>query len=509
MKDYGTSGESSMRISKTSPFRLLFILAPACLAGAILLTARSLEERRDAAISRANPLVSATPQNALAAPPAPAAAAPAGTPLQPLNNPPPAARAGDSPVNLRRTVTVEVVEKTKDAVVYISTTKLVERRASPFGDPFWNFDRGIVKVPANSLGSGFIIHRDGYVVTNNHVIDHARQITVELIDGRKLPADLISADAEADVAILHIHSEKPFPVLELGDSSDLMIGEPVIAVGNPMGYSHSVSTGIVSALHRDLNPDEAGHSTLKDLIQTDAAINPGNSGGPLLNAYGQVIGINTAIRGDAQNIGFSIGINRLRDLIPDLMNPAQVTKMNVPLRLTEQRTLTPPANIRTAVLLPGKAGAAPAVVESIDGHRTSNLIDAYAQLLRVSADDHSLTIRLTDGKDMKVAVGPVPTPDAIVESRRRLGILVEQLTPIMAEKYHLATEDGLFVSEVARNSIAEKAGIQPGDVIVQLGRYRMSTLGDLAAGLHRLPESGRVRIGVIRGEQVGYGVLEF
>ena len=98
-----------------------------------------------------------------------------------------------------------------------------------------------MKVPANSLGSGFIIHRDGYVVTNNHVIDRARQITVELLDGRKLPADLISADAEADLAILHIHSDKPLPTLELGDSSDLMIGEPVIAVGNPLGYSHSVS----------------------------------------------------------------------------------------------------------------------------------------------------------------------------------------------------------------------------------------------------------------------------
>ena len=491
-----------MRISTRSSLRFIIIVAPILSAGAILLTARSIDQRpKD---TRPDAVVF-TP----AAEPTPPAASPAAAPLRPLSSPPPAARAagGDAPINLRRTVTVEVVEKTKDAVVYISTTKLVERRASPFGDPFWNFDRGIVKVPANSLGSGFIIHRDGYVVTNNHVIDHARQITVELLDGRKLPADLISTDAEADVAILRIHSDKPFPVLELGDSSDLMIGEPVIAVGNPMGYSHSVSTGIVSALHRDLNPDEEGHSTLKDLVQTDAAINPGNSGGPLLNAYGQVIGINTAIRGDAQNIGFSIAINRLRDLIPDLMNPAQVTKVNVPLRLTEQRTLTPPATIRTAVLLSGKDG--PAVVDSIDGHRTTDLVDAYAQLLRISADAHSLTLKLANGKETKLAVGPVPTPDAIVESRRRLGIVVAQLTPIMAEKYKLATEDGLFVSEVARNSIAEKAGIQPGDVIVQLGRYRVANLTDLAAGLHRLPESGRVRIGVIRGEQVGYGVLEF
>src|SRR5205085_5154128 len=126
--------------------------------------------------------------------------------------------------------------------------------------------------------------------TNNHVIDRARRITVELSDGRKLPAELISADADADLAVLKISSDKPFPTLELGDSSDLMIGEPVIAVGNPFGYSHSVSTGIVSAIHRDLK-DQRNKILLGDLIQTDAAINPGNSGGPLLNAYGQVIGI--------------------------------------------------------------------------------------------------------------------------------------------------------------------------------------------------------------------------
>src|SRR5207302_406273 len=243
-------------------------------------------------------------------------------------------------LNLRRTVTVDVVRKTKDAVVYISTTKLA--RTSPFGDdPFFRqFFQQNVQV--QSLGSGFVIHADGYVVTNNHVIDRAREITVELSDGRKLGAELLAADPDADLAILKIKSDKPLPYLELGDSSDLMIGEPVIAVGNPLGYSHSVSTGIVSAIHRSL-----GDATVKleDLIQTDAAINPGNSGGPLLNAYGQVIGINTAIRGDAQNIGFAIQINRMRDLIPELMNPAQASKIDLPLKLKEERKLTQPPTV--------------------------------------------------------------------------------------------------------------------------------------------------------------------
>ena len=162
-------------------------------------------------------------------------------------------------INLRRTVTVEVVEKTKDAVVNIAATKLISKRISPFGnDPFLPLFGGgqVVRVPANALGSGFIIHRDGYVVTNNHVIDRARQITVELADGRKLPAELISSDPDADLAVLKISSDHPFPTLALGDSSDLMIGEPVIAVGNPLGYSHTVSTGIVSAVHRDLKDEQ-------------------------------------------------------------------------------------------------------------------------------------------------------------------------------------------------------------------------------------------------------------
>lgn len=474
------------------------------LAVALVLTVRSPKPHATGPSpqSPAVPSGGASPM-APVAPAAPPAAAPPGTPQRVLSSPPPAARAGA--VNLRRTVTVEVVEKTKDAVVYISTTKLVERRASPFGDPFWQFDR-VVKVPANSLGSGFIIHRDGYVVTNNHVIDRARQITVELLDGRKLPADLISADADADLAILRIHSKKPFPTLELGDSSDLMIGEPVIAVGNPLGYSHSVSTGIVSALHRDLATEEERRGGLKDLIQTDAAINPGNSGGPLLNAYGQVIGINTAIRGDAQNIGFSIAVNRLHDLIPELMNPAQVTKVNIPVRLTERRELTPPANIRSTVLLSDRAGSTP--VEAIDGHRPANLVDAYVHLLDIRPDQKALVLTLAGGQELRLSVSAVPAPDAVVESRRRLGLTVEQLTPLMAEKYHLSTEDGLYVSEVARGSVAARAGLQPGDVIVQLGRYRVSNLNDFGTLLHRLPDGGQVRVGVLRGDQLGYGLLE-
>jgi serine protease Do len=226
---------------------------------------------------------------------------------------------------------------------------------------------------ATSLGSGFVVHGDGYIVTNNHVIDRALKIEVEMLDGRKFTARLIASDASADLAILKVDSDKPLPAIELGDSSDLMIGEPVIAVGNPVGLSHTVSTGIVSAIHRDLRSeadrDPEHPSALGDLIQTDAAINPGNSGGPLLNAYGQVIGINTAIRSDAQNIGFAIEVNRLRELIPELMNPAQVTKVDVPLKFKEKRTIAAPAQVTAELLTESGRSLVSVAGQKPRGHR--------------------------------------------------------------------------------------------------------------------------------------------
>lgn len=409
-------------------------------------------------------------------------------------------------VNLRRTVTVEVVEKIKNAVVNISTTKLISQRVGLFGDPMLDrFGPGeVIQREAGSLGSGFLVHPDGFVVTNNHVVDRARQITVELADGRKLDAELISTDAEADLAILKIRSDQPLPALALGDSSDLLIGEPVIAVGNPLGFAHSVSTGIVSAVHRDLR-DDRDQVLLGDLIQTDAAINPGNSGGPLLNAYGQVIGINTAIRGDAQNIGFAIQVNRLRDLIPELMDPAQVTKVQTGVKLTERRRTSPPANVEAWVEVAGQPQ--PARVKAINGRTPKNIVDAYASLLRVQVGD-PINIELTGGPSLSLKASAVPLPDAMVQARQRLGLSLEPVTPMMAQRLGLPTENGLLVTEVLRNAPAARAGLQPGDVIVQLGRYQVDNLDDLSVLMQHLPERGRVRVGVIRGDRLGYGMLQ-
>jgi serine protease Do len=400
-------------------------------------------------------------------------------------------------LNLRRTVTVDVVEKTKNAVVYVNTSKVI--RTSPFGDdPFFRHVFPPQNVEVHSLGSGFVIHEDGYCVTNNHVIDRAREIEVDLPDGRKLQADLVAADPDNDIAILKLKSDTPLPYLKLGDSSDLLIGEPVIAVGNPLGYSHSVSTGIVSAVHRKL---EDPRVKLEDLIQTDAAINPGNSGGPLLNAYGQVIGINTAIRGDAQNIGFAIQVNRLRDLIPSLLDPQQAAKIDLPVKFAERRKVTPPATVTSEVI--SFAGEKRLVVASINGVRPRNIVDAYAMVLK-TRPGAELNIAFADGTSRKLVASAVAPPDAVEQAKARLGIVVEPLTPLVAQKYGVEVEAGMLVTQVLRDSVAHQAGMQIGDVIVGVGRYPIQTLEDFALLLQALPADGQVRVHVVRGDQQGY-----
>jgi serine protease Do len=407
--------------------------------------------------------------------------------------------AGDAG-NLRRTWVVDVVDRTKDAVVYISAEKIITQRVTPFGNPYWE---QTVQRRANSLGSGFIIHPDGYLVTNNHVIDLAHQIKVQLSDGRVLPATLISADAQADLAILKISDSKPLPVLQLGDSSDLMIGEPVVAVGNPFGYSHTVSTGIVSSLHRDLGQTAA---SLHDLIQTDAAINPGNSGGPLLNAYGQVIGINSAVRLEAQNIGFAIPVDHLRDLIPELMNPALVNKVTMPVKFKEVRTLTPPATVACQVV---SADDPARIVRTINGKTPRDIVDAYAMLLGIVPGERLAIVWSAGPEQTLIAHAmPPPPPDSTGQSSQHLGIGVKQVTADIAEQFHLAIKDGLLIISVAADSVGARAGLQPGDVIVRLGRYPVKTLNDMSSLMQMLPSSGGVPIFFVRQDQLCAAVLD-
>ena len=412
------------------------------------------------------------------------------------------------PDNLRNTITVQIVKHSEPAIVSISAKKLVTQRVNPFGNsmfmPQFNFGP-LVRVPANFLGSGFIIQSQGYVVTNNHVVNQAREIHIQLANGQKYSAHVVGADPAIDLAILKINSTAAFHTLPLGLSNDLMIGEPTIAVGNPFGYSQSVSSGIVSAIHRQIQePDNP--KPLTKLIQTDAAINPGNSGGPLLNAYGQVIGINTAIRGNAQNIGFAIGVDRLEKYLPTLMSPALVNGLDIPIKLAAVRSITEPAAIIEHVVLAGTKGPA---IESIDGTPTPTLVDACAALLAVKPAQKAVVIRFADGSVKQYPVSILPPSPVVTKARKLLGLGLVQMTPALAQRYGMQVQSGLLVKLIEKNSIGARAGLEPGDVIVQLGPYRIRTLHDLGLLLPRLPATGRVRVLVVRNGKLGMGVLTF
>src|SRR5438477_5085495 len=221
----------------------------------------------------------------------------------------------------RRTPIVVVAHNVLPSVVNIQTEGTIRRREiDPFFDPFGIFGGG--NQSYTSLGSGFVWSSDGIVVTNNHVVEGASRISVIFSDGTDVRAKLIGVDPDSDVAVLRVDA-KDLAAAPIGTSSDLMIGETVVAVGNPFGLSGTVTTGVVSALGRSVPSKEQGR-TFTDFIQTDASINPGNSGGPLLNIEGKVVGINTAIYANAQGIGFAIPVDRARKVIQDILRYGQV-----------------------------------------------------------------------------------------------------------------------------------------------------------------------------------------
>ena len=235
--------------------------------------------------------------------------------------------------HLRENAIVLAVRKASPAVVNISSEFEIRRHRSPFSglgiDPFFEsffkdfFDPGYERSQKRtSLGSGVIIDGNrGFILTNDHVIHKTGSITVILNDEREFKAKIIGADPDSDLAVLKIDSRDPLPAIEMGDSDDLMIGETVIAIGNPFGFSNTVTTGVISAIHRSIRTEDR---VFHDFIQTDASINPGNSGGPLQNINGELIGINTAIYAKAQGIGFAIPINKAKRVVADLIQFGEV-----------------------------------------------------------------------------------------------------------------------------------------------------------------------------------------
>jgi serine protease Do len=364
------------------------------------------------------------------------------------------------------------------------------REGQPFGsDPFREFfDRYFSDAPPQarqSLGSGFIIHPNGLILTNNHVIEEADQIKVTLNDEREFDAKVVGRDPKTDLALLKVESEVDLPTVPLGNSDDLRIGEWVLAIGNPFGLSHTVTAGIVSAKGRVI-----GAGQYDDFIQTDASINPGNSGGPLFNTRGEVVGINTAIIAGGTGIGFATPINLVKELVPQLHDQGKVTRgwLGVMIqKVTPELARTFDLPQARGALVADVISDSPAargglqqgdIITGFDGSEIKDMHDlprvvakagvgkqVEVRLLRQGkAKVLSITIAALRDETAVATAEPEPT---IVD---RLGMDVEDLTPALVQRLGLTSSKGVFVAEVAPDGPAAEAGIRSGDVILEINR---------------------------------------
>ncbi|PIE70935.1 MAG: serine protease Do [Deltaproteobacteria bacterium] len=383
--------------------------------------------------------------------------------------------------SLRETPVVKAVRRVGPAVVNISSEYEVRTRISPFGrmtgNPYYDsffkdfFDpRWQQREKRANLGSGVIIDgRRGYILTNAHVIEKASTILVTLKDQREFTATIIGADPESDLAVLQIRSGNGLPSVEMGASDDIMIGETVIAIGNPFGFSHTVTTGVVSAVNRSIKTDEREYH---DFIQTDASINPGNSGGPLLNIEGDLIGINTAVYSSGQGIGFAIPIDKARRIISDLIRYGSVI---LPWTGMDVQNLTPHVadylNIDPAggVIIDTMASDGPAVQA---GLQEGDVITAIGRLSIRSRSDFRTavkgyaandTIPVTvwrEGASRQVNIETRPFP------KNQSAELTLKLLDIKIRKTR--HYNGVEIWEMHRRSYLYRIGVRPGDGILQI-----------------------------------------
>ncbi|MBL7077247.1 MAG: DegQ family serine endoprotease [Kiritimatiellae bacterium] len=427
-----------------------------------------------------------------------------------------------------------VAKQAVPAVVFITVEKTVETQQPNvrYNDPFGFFGLPRPRQPRQQLlrgqGSGFIITKDGYILTNNHVVGDADRITVKLNDGRELEAERIGTDPKSEVAVIKVDTDEDLPVLETGDSSSLEIGEWVIAVGNPFGLSETLTVGVVSAIGRN----DIGIAEYEDFIQTDAAINPGNSGGPLLNIDGEVVGINTAIysqSGGYMGIGFAIPIDLAIVIKDQLVAFGKVTRgfLGVQLNphemdeaMAESFELDEAGGVLVAEVVPDSpaddAGLEAGDIilemngETVEGNRTFRN--------RVALTEPGKEIKLkvfSDGdiKTLKVTIGTLPGDEAVqqqaVEVAEKLGLSVRELTPELAEKFGHEMGEGVMVAGVEPYSAAAQAEMQPGHLILSVNRKPVTTIKEFSEALAEVAERGRVLLRVKSHRYSWYALLRF
>lgn len=448
--------------------------------------------------------------------------------------------------NLKQTgkAFASVAKKISPAVVFIETETMVESQPqfeffSPFGEDwdqfgddffrhFFGEPRRFHRSPRRQQrvvgqGSGFIISRDGYILTNNHVVGDADQVKVTLIDGREFKARKIGSDPRSDVAVIKIDTQN-LPTLPLGDSDDLEVGEWVIAVGNPFGLSHTLTAGIVSAKGRS----GVGITDYEDFIQTDAAINPGNSGGPLVDLNGEAVGINTAIftrSGGYMGIGFAIPINMAKNIQKQLIEHGTVTRgyLGIVIQdLTPELAKSFGLDDRKGILVAQVTEGSPAekaglrqgdVIIEFDGKEVGKTGEFRNRVSRERPGEKAKIKVLRNGREKKLTVtlGKLPEKELVASAPARsldqLGLTVKDLTRDLVERFRLQGETGVVVTQVEPDSIADQANIKPGSLIQEVNRNRVRNTQEFNRAVERTPARGTVLLLVKEGQYSRYVAL--
>jgi serine protease Do len=430
----------------------------------------------------------------------------------------------------------DLVEKQGAAVVNISTTQIIQTPQGipniPEDDPFYEFFRRFApQMPreqeSQSLGSGFIISADGYIMTNAHVVDHADKITVRLTDKREYRAKVIGADKRTDVALLKIEATS-LPKINVGDPNRLKVGEWVVAIGSPFGFDNSVTAGIVSAKGRSLPQDN-----FVPFIQTDVAINPGNSGGPLFNMNEEVVGINSQIytrSGGSMGLSFAIPIDVAMQVVDQLRNTGKVTRGRIGVTIQElTRELAESFGLNTpnGALVSNVEKNAPAdkagiqasdVILKFNGKPVNNSSDlprmvavikpgtkVPVQLWR-KGESRQVTVEVAEmPEEAKLAQSSKKPSDKAAEMISRLGIAVSELS--VEQRQELQISGGLLVEEV-KGSAARAAGLHPGDVLLSLGNVPIRSLAQLNELLKQVPNGRNVAFLVRRGDSASYVAIK-
>jgi len=439
------------------------------------------------------------------------------------------------PVTARGTTTAALPDFTRIAkeanefVVNIYTTQVIERRVlGPedmfrffFGDKFGPFFPGMPrKFKRRSLGSGFIIDSQGYILTNNHVVKGATEIKVKLHDGSTYDAKLVGADPKTDIALIKIEPKgKKLTAAKLGDSDKAEIGQWVVAVGNPFGLSYTITAGIISAKGRVI-----GEGPYDNFLQTDASINPGNSGGPLINMDGEVIGINTAIVAQGQGIGFAIPINMAKEILPQLKTKGKVVRgwLGVYIQaITPELAKSFGLKKATGAVITQVMKGSPAdkaglkegdIIVEYRGKKIKNLRE-LPRLVAITLPGTVVEMKILRNGKMKtirVKIGTMPEEEAALAEpsgeQVKLGLKVAPIPPEVTEQTGIRS--GVYVTQVDPGSPAYEGGIRPGDIILRVNRRRIRSLAGFRRAMARIKPGEVVAFLIRRGNSSFYVAIQ-